>query len=914
MGGGVAHAEGAAKQVKATVSDLQIQNLNGETQDAVYKYDRFYLAMKWDASSLGADVHKGDYFDAKLPEQMVYPEDQATFPLYAEDGSTVIANAHVTPNKPSGGTEPSGGTVRVIFTDWVEGKENIKGNLRLAAQFNHKLVKDNEKNKFDVSVGATVKSVEVTVKGRSRITNETLVKWGAAVSGQRNVASWWTRINYNKANLKNAVISDQLSNGDGSEKYIPDTFELWRVTFDEQGDVKTYLSKVDLSDKLKINPDGKSFSLNLGDTSDQYFFTYRTTYTIGTTLHNKITLTSHDVQVEHESTFVSADANGDGTGNLANKIKLIKVDAEDKKVTLANATFQVTRPDGSTFDLTTGADGTVTSGALTSGTYKVKEKTAPQGYVKSDKEYTLTVNASRGAIETISNEPVKTKVSVEKKWVGPQKDSVTVRLLADNKDTGKKLTLSAQNGWKGTFEGLRQYNADGSKIVYTVSEDPIKNYSSDITGDAVKGFVITNTNNEVVCIPVMKLWGGPVAGPVTVRLLADGKDTGKKLTLSEANNWSDTFANVPKYNADGSKIVYTVSEDPVENYSSQITGDAVKGFTILNSNTEEVDVPVKKVWKGPAKDSVTVRLLADGKDTGKTVKLDKAGKWEGSFKNLPKYNADGSKIVYTVSEDPIKNYSSQITGDAVKGFTITNMNTEKVSVGLAKKWDDKNNQDGKRPTSVTAHLLADGKDTGKSIKLDESNMWRGQFNDLPKYNADGSKIVYTVSEDDVADYTAKITGDVDSGFTITNTHMPETVKVKVSKTWIGKKASSVTVRLLADGVDTGKTLKLDESTQWQGTFTDLPKFKDGVEITYTISEDSISGYSSKITGNAKTEFTVTNTEIPPLVPSTPTTPKKTVKKALAQTGADISILAAITALALVGAACLGAVVLMRRRK
>ena len=54
------------------------------------------------------------------------------------------------------------------------------------------------------------------------------------------------------------------------------------------------------------------------------------------------------------------------------------MDAEDNATRLANAVFTVTRPDGTTFELTTGADGTVTSAALPVGTYKVKERVAPK--------------------------------------------------------------------------------------------------------------------------------------------------------------------------------------------------------------------------------------------------------------------------------------------------------------------------------------------------------------------------------------------------------------------------------------------------------------------------------------------------------------------------------------------------------
>ncbi len=52
----------------------------------------------------------------------------------------------------------------------------------------------------------------------------------------------------------------------------------------------------------------------------------------------------------------SAESGGTG-GDLAGKIKLVKVDADDNITPLKNAVFTVTRQDGPAFELTTGDDG-----------------------------------------------------------------------------------------------------------------------------------------------------------------------------------------------------------------------------------------------------------------------------------------------------------------------------------------------------------------------------------------------------------------------------------------------------------------------------------------------------------------------------------------------------------------------------
>ncbi len=55
--------------------------------------------------------------------------------------------------------------------------------------------------------------------------------------------------------------------------------------------------------------------------------------------------------------------------------------------------------------------------------------------------------------------------------------------------------------------------------------------------------------------------------------------------------------------------------------------------------------------------------------------------------------------------------------------------------------------------------------------LSEENNWTDSFDDLDEYN-EGVKNEYTVQEQEVGDYTVEITGDADTGFTVTNTYNP----------------------------------------------------------------------------------------------------------------------------------------------
>ncbi|MDQ8821409.1 Cna B-type domain-containing protein, partial [Streptococcus ruminantium] len=109
---------------------------------------------------------------------------------------------------------------------------------------------------------------------------------------------------------------------------------------------------------------------------------------------------------------------------------------------------------------------------------------------------------------------------------------------------------------------------------------------------------------------------------------------------------------------------------------------------------------------------------------------------------------------------------------------ITNTHTpETTQVSGTKTWNDNNDQDGKRPQSITVNLLADGK-VVQSQEVTAANNWKYTFTDLPKY-ANGKEIVYTVSEEKVDGYEMKV-----EGTNITNTHTPETTEVSGTKTWV----------------------------------------------------------------------------------------------------------------------------------
>ena len=129
------YAAGTPREVSARVTSFKILDKDKREGVPIWFTDSFYLSMDWDASGNGTNLKEGDYFDITLPDKMKFPSDttKRDFDILGEDGTTVIAKAHVTP----GPNNNIGGKVRVTFTNWVEGRENVKGNIFLASKFQY---------------------------------------------------------------------------------------------------------------------------------------------------------------------------------------------------------------------------------------------------------------------------------------------------------------------------------------------------------------------------------------------------------------------------------------------------------------------------------------------------------------------------------------------------------------------------------------------------------------------------------------------------------------------------------------------------------------------------------------------------------------------------------------------------------
>ena len=523
--------------------------------------------------------------------------------------------------------------------------------------------------------------------------------------------------------------------------------------------------------------------------------------------------------------------------------------------------------------------------------YKISEVAGNETGVTYDKtvyevEVSVTKDAQTNRLNaTVSKTPEELKftntfvqrmidIPVTKVWNdnnnndGKRPNNVEVELLENGSSTGKKLILSSENNWKGSFQNLVA-EKDGKVINYSVVEVAINGYQSSVTGDVNTGYTITNSySNETVNIKAVKNWDdsnnqdGKRPSEIKINLLADGeKVETKTVKADQSGKWEVSFTEKPKYK-DGKEIKYTITEEAVNEYTTTITD-----FNIVNKYVPKVvEFQVTKIWddannqdgKRPSTIQVQLYKSIEGSERiplpDKILTLEEKGqnnpnKWTGTFTNLPKYE-NGKEVSYSVKEINVpEGYVSNVVGKE-----ITNSHTpEEIVIEGTKVWNDNNNQDGKRSKIIKVQIL-NGEKVVDEIEVSEKTNWTFKSKSLPKYE-NGKEIKYTVKEMKVETYSTDISKDDNGKYTITNTHEPEKINLQGQKIWDDMnnidqiRPVSITVKLYANGEDTGKTATVSENNSWRYEFSNLDKYKDGKLITYSVKEVNIpNGYEVEENG------------------------------------------------------------------
>ena len=436
----------------------------------------------------------------------------------------------------------------------------------------------------------------------------------------------------------------------------------------------------------------------------------------------------------------------------------------------------------------------------------------------------------------------------------------------DNEDNGGRSgVVQAHNqfGYKAKgHEGNRESNTVTAQIFSAAFQ--VKKVDKDDPKKVLEGaeFTLTDANGAVVATAT-----SDKKGELSFNTLTEGTYTLKETKAPENYKLDETeHAVVVTYDAD--KQIYHVTVD------GKAVGSKAVPVEIANeADIKYIDLEASKVWddqdnqEGLRPASVEFQLYKNGKAQGKPVTVSAATDWKAHFTNLPDKDSDGKLNTYTVKEVKVPTHYTVDTEEAsfTDGkATITNKRTpETTTVTVKKVWDDAQNQDGLRPSTIKVHLLANGTEVQALDLTGEGDEWTHTFSDLPVYK-DGQKVVYTVTEDKVDNYTTKI-----DGTTITNTYKPGKTSLTVTKNWKdannqdGLRPKTIKVQLYAGDQKVGKAVELSADNKWTHTFSNLDEKKAGQVINYTVKEiDVPEGYTQAVEASNPGQVVVTNTHEP----------------------------------------------------
>lgn len=173
----------------------------------------------------------------------------------------------------------------------------------------------------------------------------------------------------------------------------------------------------------------------------------------------------------------------------------------------------------------------------------------------------------------------KISLTVNKKWDdaenqdGIRPDSVKAVLYANGKKA-QDIELNESNHWSVSVPNLYK-NENGKPIQYEVKEiAETKGYTSSVSNKG-NTWTITNTHKpSKISVSGTKTWkddndrAGVRPDSVTVRLFAEDKEIAHK-KINAQSDWKYEFTDLDEFKA-GQKIAYSITEDEVEGYKSEI--------------------------------------------------------------------------------------------------------------------------------------------------------------------------------------------------------------------------------------------------------------------------------------------------------------------------------------------------------
>lgn len=524
--------------------------------------------------------------------------------------------------------------------------------------------------------------------------------------------------------------------------------------------------------------------------------------------------------------------------------------------------------------------------------YKAEEATRINGY---EAQCTDPVSAGDGSgmVMTCTNThaPETTSLGVNKKWndVDNQDESrppsITVHLVKNGVKTNQSATLNAANNWSNAnaFTNLPVYE-NGMKITYGVQEDVPHGYTVTTDGvDKNHNITLTNThhpNNKKVWFSKQSLGGQELVG-ATMRLTGTLDDTTKTFSAKtwvsgssqqsfalESGTYTLTETEAPAGYTKADDIVFRVdtgTDGMLQVWILQSDGSYVAADDSLITMVDAYQPHRVAIAKNSLTDGITNIAGATMSVTGRTLDGKSVNSITWTTKQGQSQQLDLQPGTYTLSET-----------NPPAGYTKADDITFSVDI------NGKITVDGKIQTDGTLTMV-DKPDTngiffsktavggGAELAGAEFNLtgstFEGKTIDPITWTSGGTPKrfmlkdgVYTLTETKaptgyeaikpltftVREGQVYIDGVLQSDRTIRVEDRIATTMVRVRKVWsdsnYGNRPEKVTFHLLRNAKelsDKQYTVKVDSSSSWTHTWTDLPRYdENGERYNYTVDEET----------------------------------------------------------------------------
>ena len=231
----------------------------------------------------------------------------------------------------------------------------------------------------------------------------------------------------------------------------------------------------------------------------------------------------------------------------------------------------------------------------------------------------------KGLVLTYKHIPAVVNVSARASWNdannqdGIRPIDTLVQLYADGTALGDKAVIESNKEWTKTWSNLPKYKA-GKEIAYNVIAYAVSGYTVKVTGNVLEGYKAEYTHNvQKMNVTVQNAWNDldnvvdSRPAQLVVEIYANGKTTGKRVTLTEANNWKATVSGFDR-NASGKRIQYTgKAVGTPAGYNISVSTDAngnIKLISNFTTYTKKLRLKLSKtsyIYNGKnAKPKVTV--------------------------------------------------------------------------------------------------------------------------------------------------------------------------------------------------------------------------------------------------------------------------------------------------------------------